>query len=310
MLNSLQNLGGLEWVRILGELGFPSSYLDGKHHGCPLCHDGKDRFRFSPETSNGLYICNQCSSGNAVHLLSNYLNTDYQNAQNIISEHLGIKVPTNKKIFSENEKLLWAIDQEIKTAKNISNDTVAFEYLKFRKLSKFIPIIKDAKFNSFVKDNKLNEYIVYFIRDADGKVCHTQKTFIRKRQDSFSKQRIISKGSIPKGAAIRLLEPSGGIMGVCEGVETALACFDLYDIPTWSCLNTSILSNFIIPKDLSIDKLVIFCDNDKNFSGQAASYTLAKKMSALNKNLTVEVIVCPLPGKDFDDYRKIKFLRK
>jgi putative DNA primase/helicase len=44
---------------ILAHFGFPRDLLDGKHHGCPICKQGKDCFRLIDHQA-GAVLCNKC----------------------------------------------------------------------------------------------------------------------------------------------------------------------------------------------------------------------------------------------------------
>jgi putative DNA primase/helicase len=46
-------------------------------------------------------------------------------------------------------------------------------------------------------------------------------------------------------------------------------------------------------------RVIVFGDNDRNYAGHAAAYTLAKKLSA--KRVEVEVCMAPTPGTDWND---------
>ena len=49
--------------------------------------------------------------------------------------------------------------------------------------------------------------------------------------------------------------------------------------------------------------VVIFADNDINFTGQEAAYTLAKKLS----KLSVEIRIPETPGTDWADYHEEQY---
>ena len=52
------------WREALNRLGgFPFEFLDGRHHGCPICGQGKDCFRLIDEEAGAVY-CNRCFSDN------------------------------------------------------------------------------------------------------------------------------------------------------------------------------------------------------------------------------------------------------
>lgn len=61
------------------------------------------------------------------------------------------------------------------------------------------------------------------------------------------------------GCAARLF-PSGPVLGVAEGLETAIAASRVLRVPVWPCLSTGLLSRFQAPP--GVERLVIAADND------------------------------------------------
>jgi putative DNA primase/helicase len=105
-------------------------------------------------------------------------------------------------------------------------------------------------------------------------------------------------GALLEGSAVRLA-PVGadGVLGVAEGIETALSASLIHAMPVWSCMSESNLSQFVPPP--GVRKLVVFGDNDPNFVGQAAAYALARRVSTqLKIDAAVEI---PRRGKDWND---------
>lgn len=65
-----------------------------------------------------------------------------------------------------------------------------------------------------------------------------------------------SKGAMYAGC-VRLREP-GDVLGIAEGIETALSATQLYQISTWAVLSANRLSRIAIPQH--VHSLVIFAD--------------------------------------------------
>lgn len=99
-----------------------------------------------------------------------------------------------------------------------------------------------------------------------------------------------------KGGAIRLF-PAGSVLGIAEGLETALAVALTQRMPVWAAVSASGLRDFQPPP--SVKELLIFGDNDKSGAGQNAAEELAKRMS--KQGITVRKIIPPLAGQDWLD---------
>jgi putative DNA primase/helicase len=91
---------------------------------------------------------------------------------------------------------------------------------------------------------------------------------------------------------------SDGVLGVAEGIETALSARILHNVPVWATLNAQMLEQFVPP--VGCKKLLIFGDNDESCTGQAASWALAKKC-AIKFKIKAEVHIPLRSGKDYND---------
>ena len=97
------------------------------------------------------------------------------------------------------------------------------------------------------------------------------------------------------GSAIRLF-PLVEHIGIAEGIETALAVHRDLGIPCWSAANAGLLEKFAPPE--GVKAVSIFADNDANYTGQKAAYTLANRLCRTHQ---VDVRVPDTVGADFAD---------
>ena len=79
------------------------------------------------------------------------------------------------------------------------------------------------------------------------------------------------------GAAIRLTAVSE-VLGIAEGLETALAASELFEVPVWSCVSAQGIESFEPPA--GVNEIVIFSDNDANFAGQKAAFARAEILTS------------------------------
>jgi phage/plasmid primase-like uncharacterized protein len=89
------------------------------------------------------------------------------------------------------------------------------------------------------------------------------------------------------GAAIPLFA-SATVLGLAEGIETALAARAIARIPVWSTLNRVLLEQVDLPQ--AVRHVVIFADKDASYDGMASAEAAAERLVAQGR--TVEV-VCP-----------------
>jgi putative DNA primase/helicase len=103
-----------------------------------------------------------------------------------------------------------------------------------------------------------------------------------------------------RGGAIRLYEPRNGVLGVAEGIETALSLYLLCKIPTWAAFCADNVERIRLPERLR--ELRIAIDIDESGKGRASAETLAKRVRRWSPRTRVIFMVPELDGSgDLND---------
>ena len=96
------------------------------------------------------------------------------------------------------------------------------------------------------------------------------------------------------GGAVRLAEPADEVLLVGEGIESAAAAMQRFDLPGWAALGTAGLCALVVPE--AVREVVIAADRDA--PGLEAAAALAERLEAEGRRIT---IVAPRAGGDFAD---------
>lgn len=181
--------------------------------------------------------------------------------------------------------------------------TIAEVYLKSRGLE--IPDCPDLIFNpdaTYWETRMSYPVMIARIRGKDGSYngC-IHRTYL---SDHGTKADVTKPRSLlgePNGGAIRLFPLLSDLVGVAEGIETAIAACMLCGVPVWSVLSTSNMMNFQVPEE--VRRIIIFADAGE--AGENAARKLASRL--MPEGIEVEVRL-PEFGDDFNDdlIRKFK----
>ena len=293
-LDHIKNQAKGRWPGIMAGLNIDVG-VPKKHRPCPIC-GGRDRFRFDDLEGRGTWICNQCGPGDGWGLIQKALNISFPEAVNQVAAIIGSinPGPINHKSIDPRRRLneLW-----LSSLPTTGSDPVT-KYLRARNL---IMAINDVRYcpACYEPDTKIAmPAMVSLVRNVRGKAVSIHRTYLK----DFSKAKIKSpKKLMPgteklSGCAIRLFSVND-MVGIAEGIETAIAAYQLSDIPTWATISSTIMESFVPPQGLR--RIIIFGDNDANFTGQAAAYRLAKRLS--QQNYVVEVQIPDTPGDWADE---------
>jgi len=281
-----------KWASINAMLGIDQKYFNGKHQDCPICKDGKDRFRWNKQTEYA--HCNQCGSLSGIDLAIAFTGKSFREiAPEIKQNYLGIATMTvtpefNDSDLDKNKRRLEGIH---KTLSVLGKHTDSLQYLGKRGLS--VMPDKDCYFSTSVPyyedGKKVGDYqaLCSAFRNIAGEMCSYHVTYIDKgnKADVSSPKKILPSIRKLSGSAIQLFNPVDGVIGVAEGIETALAVHELEGLPMWATGNAQLMMAMEFPEGLK--QLHIYADSDKSFTGQNAAYSLARR--AVNAGIEVRV---------------------
>lgn len=263
-----------KWPGIMSSFGIEVG--EGRHRPCPLCQ-GTDRFRFDDKDGKGTYICGQCGAGDGFGLVMKFFNLPFVEAAKKIAEIVG-SVPLEKYEPVQKTDPAVALNDLWRSSVQLTGSDAASLYLHSRRL---LLTPNDMRYcpSCYESDTKLNIHaMVCLVRDAQGKAATIHRTYLgnNKKADIPSPKKLMpGKAPLP-GGAIRLFDAKDNSIGVAEGIETAIACTQLFDIPTWAVISTSIMESFEPPE--GIRNITVFGDCDANFAGQKSAYILANKL--------------------------------
>ncbi|NTF35540.1 toprim domain-containing protein [Agrobacterium rubi] len=291
-----------KWRGILSRAGLSESFLTGKKGPCPICNGGVDRFRFDDRDGSGSYICSHCGAGYGIHLLQKACGLDYGAACRLIEGVIGTvdedRSTPKKSVASVlvKAKALWEdgiqASQGTATGLHLSSRAVMPEMgLRSIRHHERVIYLEDGEFYGRMPA------MLALILSVDGRPCGLQRTYLSadgKKAPVPSPRKIM--GTLPDGAAVRLSQASS-VIGIAEGVETALSAQRLFEVPTWAALTANNLEKWIPPAGAS--QVRVFGDNDQSFTGQAAAFSLAKRLN--NQGFGVEVHIPPSVGTDWND---------
>ena len=300
------------WKSILTVMGMDERALSGKHGPCPMC-GGRDRFRFDDKDGRGTYFCSGCGAGDGVKLAMGITGQNFRETALQIERLAGVVQPTASKPERTDDDKLAALRRVWSESSPIQRGDEAALYLAGRglKLYDLPESIRVHPALRYQDGETVGTYAAMLatVTAPDGRAVSLHRTYLREaRKAPVLHPKKLMQGLPLSGAAIRLTAVSQ-VLGIAEGIETALAASELFEVPVWSCISTSGIESFEPP--VGVDHVIIFADHDENFAGQAAAYRAAHRLKL--KGFEVEVVTPPTMGdwldvlnesqaKDTDDF--------
>ncbi|MFZ5522397.1 MAG: DUF7146 domain-containing protein [Pseudomonadota bacterium] len=132
----------------------------------------------------------------------------------------------------------------------------------------------------------------------DGRIVALHRTYLTadgRKADVPSSKKLTATAGPLAGACIALHRPAAGVLGVAEGIETALAAWLASGVPTVAAYSAANVKAYQWPRD--VRRLVVFADPGD--AGQSAAQALQAR--AAGAGLRCEVLTPSTPGADWCD---------
>lgn len=293
---TIKDVANGHWKFLLPAMGIGSEFLTGKHGPCPMC-GGKDRFRWDNKFGNGNWICSGCGHGDGFDLVSRASGLSFKSVAEKVAELLGAENDYQPKPRDpEEERQKQAMKSTWEATHPITDESPAGLYLMHR---------TGAVWSStFLRENINRCTMVAKIIGPNDKAVNLHVTYLTPegfKADVPTPKKVMA-GKLPDGCAIRLAK-AAPVMGVAEGIETAISAALMFDMPVWACVNGTLLSKWV-PPDVA-EQVTVFADNDVNYAGHAKAYHLANRLEVQFKR-KVEVRFPPVSGTDWNDFHNTK----
>lgn len=289
------------WPSILAALGVDERSLSGKNVPCPIEGAGKDRFRFDDKDGRGTFICTHCGAGEGVNLVMRLRGLEFKDAAKLIREILPSAPEVKRAKERTTEQKEASLVRMWNGAEPIAEGDAVDKYLQARGIHARSPSLRCGVLPYYEDGKKRGEYraMVAKIATVEAKVASLHITYLTAegtKAEVGSPKKIMQAIRPVMGSAVRL-HSAGAVLGVAEGIETALSVHEMFSVPVWATISADGMAGFVWPS--TVERLIIFADNDKNYAGHKAAYTLAFRAAA--KQVAVEVRFPELLGMDWND---------
>lgn len=316
------------WKEVLVSVGVDEALLTNAHSACPNC-GGTDRFRFDDKEGRGTYYCNGCGAGHGMALMmkvtgwtfrqcADHIREKYLGEPGVTARALPVRDPRapdekpeeSKQAVRERLQRMWSAG-----SRPMRRGDAAWRYLTVeRRLPEssipgglhFMP--KCAYYQE--QDDGSRKFLgnhcamlAKFI-GAGGKAVGLHRTYLTRngKKAPVPKVKKLTEGLGYTGGAIRLFE-AGEILGVAEGIETALAVRAMCPtLPMWATGDAGKMGTLEVPEN--VREVRIFADNDApdergRRAGQEAAAKLKERLE--EQGIRVRVFLPKTEGTDFMD---------
>lgn len=266
-----------KWPGILVALGVDEKFTSKKHGPCPFC-GGDDRYRMDDKEGSGSFVCSHCGAGYGIEFLMRFYNWPFKEAAAAVDRIIGtVKATVIREERTEADKVR-VIKKVLKECQTVVHGDPVWTYLNRRTGIELIPT--DIKFHQALGHNQGGVYpaMVSVMRGPEGRGVTLHRTYLTSdgQKASVEPAKLFMPGKRLNGGAVRLsrIEET---LGISEGIETALAASVRFSVPVWAATNAVLLEQWMPPE--GVKNVWIMGDCDSSWTGQAAAYSLARRLT-------------------------------
>ena len=287
------------WSSILESL-VGEQYLSGRNGPCPGC-GGSDRFQFNVRSPAGAFSCraHPKGGGDGFELIEHALDIGFAEAARMVAGALGMSAATSNRPAHRPPTPAPAPAADWSRARRqatemwsaglpISSNDAAGRYLAGRGLAlpadsanlrhhPALPYWKPGDGRAELVSNF--PALLARISLPDGRGCGLHRIYLtpdgrKLALDGLPAKKLFKAGDLT-GAAVQLARPADGVVGICEGIETALAFGMGAGIPVWAGVSAPGLAAAAFPPDVR----VVHIGADPDEPGQRAALALAQRLA-------------------------------
>lgn len=289
------------WPAILMHFGIEERFLKNKHGECPIC-GGKDRYRFDDKLGRGSWICNQCGAGDGFALLEKFKGWTFKEAAYQVEQIVGFVQSVETKRESDDAKKMAAVRRIWSESEPVCKGDPVWLYLNRRIGIELIPAcLRYHPALPYVDGESIDYYpaLVAAVSSHENQGIGVHRIYLTAdgKKAPVDKAKKLMAGKPMNGASIKL-GAAGEVLGIAEGIETALAASRKFSVPVWAAISANLMEQWLPPSVAK--KVIVFGDNDASYTGQASAFALAKKLRL--KGIDVDVQIPELAGTDWADH--------
>lgn len=290
----------------------------GKEFPCPKTGSGKTKFSFfrDADIRGAAFHRDEGGLPDGIEVIAWYENVSKSKAMDIIIDICG------GDLSSVSASVIQHTQQVLRDAQLISPDEAAKRKANIDKIWSGVKAIQGSKAETYLRSRGIKgdpaswnnlffhgslKYkedekspwtshpgMLAIVRDTDSKSLTLHRTFLAddgQGKANVSRQKMMLAQPRPlKGACIRIDQPvetpAGKLIGIAEGIETALSIREATGCPMWVGISDRIMEQVIFPDDVKF--VVVWADIEPSGAGLRAAETLRSILEPKGVKVIVE----------------------